>query len=113
MVADESGRLQLVSDDPETQVLRTIFPASVLAVRATGKQADRVGDHFLEKGFRQNLLKEIGENLPPGGAALVAVVHETWLIEFRRTLKSLVGFERYPIESEVAFDALARQPPRQ
>ena len=105
LLESEAGRLKLsVSDRPSGGVLEAIFPPSVLALRATGREADRARNHFIDEGFQQNLLKEIGENLPPGGAALVAVVDETWLTGLREKLESSVGFERYPIEAEAPED---------
>jgi hypothetical protein len=103
MVGDEAGRLKLLSDR-EDSALGTIFPASVLRLRATGREADKALDHFVDHGFHKNLLKEIGENLPPGGAALVTVIEERWLTHFRELVGAPLGFERYAMESEAALE---------
>jgi uncharacterized membrane protein len=107
ITGDESGKLKIVDGERDTEagVIEAIFPPSVLAVKAKGREADRAHQHFIRRGFQQNLLKEIGENLPPGGAALVTVIEERWLTGLREVMASPVGFERYPIEAEAEFDA--------
>jgi uncharacterized membrane protein len=63
-----------------------IFPAEVLAVPSVGPAASAADAHFRDQGFDRNLLKEIGENLAPGGAALVAVLEENWIAQFAATV---------------------------
>jgi hypothetical protein len=104
MVGDESGRLRLLSERVENGALEEIFPASVLGLRATGREANKARDHFLYHGFPKNLLKEIGENMPPGGAALVTVIEERWLTHFRDLVEAPLGFERYAMESDAALE---------
>ncbi|HEX5911635.1 MAG TPA: hypothetical protein VFY54_00755, partial [Rubrobacter sp.] len=95
MVGDEAGRLKLLSERVQDGALEEIFPGSVLNLKATGREADKAQDHFVDHGFHKNLLKEIGENLPPGGAALVTVIEERWLTGFREMVGAPLGFERY------------------
>lgn len=83
-------------------LLAVIFPPSVLALSAVGAAAGAALAHFTDQGFDNNLLKEIGENLPPGGAALVAVIEEKWLAELSDTLSRYSAFERYAMKPESA-----------
>jgi uncharacterized membrane protein len=48
-------------------IVGIIFPPSILAMGAIGAAAGAALGHFTDQGFDNNLLKEIGENLPPGG----------------------------------------------
>ena len=104
MVGDDAGRLKLLSGGESEGALEVIFPASILRLRATGREADKALDHFVDQGFNKNLLKEIGENLPPGGAALVTLVEERWLTAFRELVGAPLGFERYAMESDAALE---------
>jgi uncharacterized membrane protein len=76
-------------------VLGVIFPPSVLALGAVGAAAGAALAHFRDQGFDNNLLKEIGENLPPGGAAVVAVIEETWLADLPESLAGYTDLERF------------------
>lgn len=58
--------------------------------------------HFTDQGFDNNLLKEIGENLPPGGAALVAVIEEKWLAGLSETLSDYSSLSRFAMKPELA-----------
>ena len=83
-------------------VLGIIFPPSVLALGAVGAAAGGAMAHFTDQGFDNNLLKEIGENLPPGGAVLVAVIEEKWLAELSDTLAGYADLERFAMKPEFA-----------
>ena len=52
-------------------VLAIIFPPSILAMAAVGAAAGAAFGHFTDQGFDNNVLKEIGENLPPGGSCII------------------------------------------
>jgi uncharacterized membrane protein len=82
-------------------ILGAIFPPSILALGAVGAAAGAALAHFTDQGFNNNLLKEIGENLPPGGAALVAVVEEKWLADLSDTLSDYSAMERFAMRPDV------------
>lgn len=83
-------------------VLGVIFPPSILAIGAVGAVAGAALAHFTDQGFDNNLLKEVGENLPPGGAALVAVIEERWLADLSETLADYSDLERFAMKPEFA-----------
>ncbi len=79
MVKAEDGRKLKVNETAELTAkkgglrgalvggaLGIIFPPSILAMAAVGAAAGAALGHFTDQGFDNNLLKEIGENLPPG-----------------------------------------------
>ena len=58
-------------------ILDTLFPSRMLSGDAVGVGADDAKGHFEEFGLPVNVLRELGENIPPGGAALLlAFIHE-------------------------------------
>ncbi len=83
-------------------VLGIIFPPSILAMAAVGAAAGAAIGHFTDQGFDNNLLKEIGENLPPGGSCIVAVVEETWIAKLSTALEGYVDLARYALDAESA-----------
>ena len=81
-------------------LLAIIFPPSILALGAVGAATGAAFGHFTDQGFDNNLLQEIGENLPAGGSALIAVIEETWL---ERLSKAIAGYEdlsRFTLDAE-------------
>ena len=83
-------------------VLGIIFPPAILAMAAVGAAAGAAFGHFTDQGFDNNVLKEIGENLPPGGSCIVAVVEETWLAKLSTALGGYVDLARYALDAEAA-----------
>ena len=115
MVKAEDGRKLKVNETAEVTakkggvrgalvggVLGIIFPPSILAMAAVGAAAGAAFGHFTDQGFDNNLLKEIGENLPPGGSVIVAVVEETWLAKLSTALEGYVDLARYTLDAESA-----------
>lgn len=82
------------------RALGAIFPPAVLRHVAKGADAPSVCDHFSELGFHSNVLREIGENLPPAGAALVVLLKEEWVDELRDFLHGEVYMERWALDME-------------
>lgn len=115
MVKAEDGRKLKVNETAELTakkggvrgalvggVLGIIFPPSILAMAAVGAAAGAAIGHFTDQGFDNNLLKEIGENLPPGGSCIVAVIEETWLAKLSTALEGYVDLARYALDAESA-----------
>ncbi len=115
MVKAEDGRKLKVNETAELTakkggvrgalvggVLGIIFPPSILAMAAVGAAAGAAIGHFTDQGFDNNLLKEIGENLPPGGSCIVAVIEETWLAKLSTALEGYVDLARYTLDAESA-----------
>ena len=83
-------------------IVGIIFPPSILATAAIGAAAGAALGHFTDQGFDNNLLKEIGENLPPGGSAIVAVVEETWVGKFEAAVEGYIDLATYALDAEAA-----------
>ena len=115
MVKAEDGRKLKVNETAELTakkggirgalaggVLGIIFPPSILAMAAVGAAAGAAFGHFTDQGFDNNVLKEIGENLPPGGSCIIAVIEETWLAKLSTALEGYVDLARYALDAESA-----------
>ena len=81
-------------------LLAIIFPPSILALGAVGAAAGAAVGHFTDQGFDNNLLQEIGENLPAGGSALVAVIEETWLERLSAAMEGYADLSRFTLDAE-------------
>ena len=89
-------------------VIGVIFPPSILAIAAIGAAAGAAVAHFTDQGFKNNLLKEIGENLAPGGSAIVAVVEETWFEKASAALRGYSRIARYAVDADAAARLIAQ-----
>ena len=81
-------------------LLAIIFPPSILALGAVGAATGAAIGHFTDQGFDNNLLQEIGENLPAGGSALVAVIEETWLEHLSKAIEGYADLSRFTLDAE-------------
>ena len=77
------------------QRLTELFTPAVLLHRASGRNERSVSEHFSTLGFEVNLLREIAENLPRDGAALVVMLREEWFMELRELISPDVSIERW------------------
>jgi hypothetical protein len=102
-VMSRSGTVGTLKLDSSTRMaetcpdFETIFPHAILSLKAVGSDSLKASEHFDSLGFGVNLLKEIGENLPAGGAALVLVIAEPWIEELSELVGGHKGVERYPV----------------
>ncbi len=83
-------------------IVGIIFPPSILAMGAIGAAAGAALGHFTDQGFRNNLLKEIGEGLPRGGSAIVAVIEERWAEKFAEVVKGYNKVTSYSLDAEAS-----------
>ena len=103
MVKAEDGRKLKITETAELTakkggVLGIIFPPSILATAAVGAALG----HFTDQGFNNNLLKEIGEGIPPGGSCIIAVVDKTWLRKLLTVLEGYFDLAGYGLDAEAA-----------
>jgi uncharacterized membrane protein len=96
----EGSQLRVVERMVPGGPIDAIFPKAILALSAVGSPATAAMGHFTEFGFTTNLLREIGENLPPKGAAVIAVVEERWLQAVAAALSESSDLARYPLDLE-------------
>jgi uncharacterized membrane protein len=72
-------------------VVGLIFPPSIIAGALVGGAGGGIWGKLRDKGFKDEDLKQIGESLPPGSSAIIAIAEDR-VIE--RLQKGLAGYER-------------------
>jgi len=82
-----------------------IFPPAILELVPVGPATTTADEHFSELGFSQNVLKELGENMVPGGSAIAVLVDDTWVQRFAGAQASL---ERFAIDPQAGGRLWAR-----
>jgi uncharacterized membrane protein len=71
-------------------VIGIVFPPSLLASAAIGAAAGAVTGKVTDQGFRNEMLREIAEQLQPGRSAIVAVVEHAW---HGKMLDAIAGYD--------------------
>ena len=79
-------------------IIGVIFPPAVLAMGAVGAAAGAALGHFTDQGFKNNLLKEMGEEVPRGGSAFVVVVEERWVEELTKYVQRSGTIKTYSLD---------------
>ena len=90
-------------------IIGVIFPPAVLAMGALGAMAGAALGHFTGHGFKNDLLKELGEEIPHGGSCLVVVVEERWEEELTKYVGRSGTVRSYPLDGEASAKLLGRQ----
>jgi uncharacterized membrane protein len=68
-----------------------IFPPSIIVSGAIGAGAGGIWSKISDRGLKDEDLKEIGESLPPGTSAIIAVAEDRMV---ERLEQGLAGYER-------------------
>jgi uncharacterized membrane protein len=93
--ADRRGKKRIAGGAVVGGIIGAIFPPSILAMTALGTVAAAAWNHFRDQGFERNLLREVGENVPPGGAAVAAVVEDEWIRQVESAMEGYALLQRY------------------
>jgi uncharacterized membrane protein len=89
--ADPSGKKWAKRGAIAGGVVGLIFPPSIILSAAVGGGAGGVWGKVRDKGFKDADLKEIGNSLPPGTSAIIAVAEDRMVEQLER---SLVGYQK-------------------
>jgi uncharacterized membrane protein len=84
-----------------------IFPPSIIAGAVVGGAAGGIWGKIRDKGFKDDDLKAIGESLPPGSSAIIAIAEDK-VVE--RLATGLAGYEtiaRHAMSAEAAATIVA------
>jgi uncharacterized membrane protein len=68
-----------------------IFPPSIIVTAAVGAGAGGIWGKVRDKGFKDEDLKAVGESLPEGSSAIIAIAEDQVL---DRLEKGLAGYDR-------------------
>src|SRR3954453_7816720 len=84
-------------------VVGLIFPPSIIAGALVGGAGGGVWGKLRDKGFKDDQLKEIGESLPPGSSAIIAIAEDHVI---QRLEQGLAGYELL-VSHQLSADASA------
>ena len=100
--ADPSGKRWAKRGAIAGGVVGLIFPPSIIASAVVGGGAGGIWGKIRDKGFKDDDLKEIGESLPPGSSAIIAVAEDRMVAQFESALSGYERIAKHSVSAEGA-----------
>ena len=100
--ADPSGKKWAKRGAIAGGVVGLIFPPSIIVTAVVGGGAGGVWGKIRDKGFKDDDLKEIGNSLPPGSSAIIAVAEDRMIEQLERSLAGYEKIARHAVSAEAA-----------
>ena len=100
--ADPSGKRWAKRGAIAGGIAGLIFPPSIIVSAAVGGGAGGVWGKVRDKGFKDEDLKEIGNSLPPGSSAIIAVAEDRMVEQMERALGGYEKIARHVVSAEAA-----------
>ena len=105
--ADPSGKKWAKRGAIAGGVVGLIFPPSLIASAIVGGGAGGIWGKIRDKGFKDEDLKEIGNSLPPGTSAIIAVAEDKMVEQLERSLDGYQKIARHAVSAEAAATIVA------
>ena len=105
--ADPSGKKWAKRGAIAGGVVGLIFPPTIIASAAIGAGAGGVWGKIRDKGFKDDDLKEIGDSLPPGSSAIIAVAEDRMVEQLERSISGYEKIARHAVSAEAAATIVA------
>src|SRR3954451_2496681 len=100
--ADPSGRKWAKRGAIAGGVVGLIFPPSIIVSAAVGGGAGGIWGKIRDKGFKDEDLKQIGNSLPPGSSAIIAVAEDRMVEQLERALSGYEKIAKHAVSAEAA-----------
>jgi uncharacterized membrane protein len=105
--ADPSGKKWAKRGAIAGGVVGLIFPPSIIVSAVVGGSAGGVWGKIRDKGFKDDDLKEIGNSLPPGSSAIIAIAEDEMVEQLERSLGGYDKIARHAVSAEAAATIVA------
>ena len=105
--ADPSGKKWAKRGAIAGGLVGLIFPPSIIVSAAVGGGAGGVWGKIRDKGFKDEDLKEIGNSLPPGSSAIIAVAEDRMVEQLERSLDGYEKIAKHTVSAEAAATLVA------
>ena len=105
--ADPSGKKWAKRGAIAGGVVGLIFPPSLIASAVVGGGAGGIWGKIRDKGFKDEDLKAVGEEMQPGTSAIIAVAEDRVIERLENGLKGYDKIARHAVSSEAALAIVA------
>src|SRR4051795_8209345 len=105
--ADPSGKKWAKRGAIAGGLVGLIFPPTIIASAVVGGAGGGVWGKIRDKGFKDEDLKEIGESLPPGSSAIIAIAEDHVIERLQRGLEGYDRIARHALSADAALQVVA------
>ena len=100
--ADPSGKKWAKRGAIAGGVVGLIFPPSIIASAVVAGGAGGIWGKIRDKGFKDEDLRAIGDSLPPGSSAIIAIAEDRMVEQLERGLAGYERIARHAVSAEGA-----------
>jgi uncharacterized membrane protein len=79
-----------------------IFPPSIIGTAIVGGGAGAIWGKVRDKGFKDEDLKAIGDSLPAGSSAIIAIAEDRMVEQLERGLEGYQRIARHTVSADAA-----------
>ncbi len=108
--ADPSGKTWAKRGIVAGGLVGLIFPPSILVSAAVGGVGGGIWGKVRDKGFDDEDLKRVGESLPPGGSAVIAIAEDRVVEQLERGIAGYTSLAKHALSAEAAAVIVAEDP---
>jgi uncharacterized membrane protein len=105
--ADPSGKKWAKRGAIAGGLVGVIFPPSILAGAAVGAAGGGIWGKVRDKGFPDEELRKVGESLPPGSSAVIAVAEDQVLDRLERGLEGYSKISKHALSADASATLIA------
>jgi uncharacterized membrane protein len=105
--ADPSGRKWAKRGAIAGGLVGLIFPPSILGAAAVGAAGGGVWGKIRDKGFKDDDLRQLGESIPQGSSAIIAVAEDRVVERLERGISGYRNIARHALSADASAQLIA------
>jgi uncharacterized membrane protein len=109
--ADPSGKKMGKRGAIAGGLVGLIFPPSIIAGAVVGGAGGGIWGKIRDKGFKDEDLKAVGESLPPGSSAIIAIAEDNVVERLQKGLEGYEKISRHALSADASAVLLAEAGP--
>jgi uncharacterized membrane protein len=105
--ADPSGKTWAKRGAIAGGVIGLIFPPSIIGTAVVGAAGGGVWGKVRDKGFKDEDLRSIGDSIPPGSSAIIAIAEDRVIAQLENGIEGYNKIARHVVDADAAAAVIA------